>query len=434
MATRLYVDQATTPPVSPAFDAEWNVTASALRRAIQHRPSLVTTTTTVVNTETSTTAQLDYLAYQFVSAPLIGDQTISGTLKTLLRARESSTAGDYRPQIIAKVVSGDGTTVRGTLYAGDLATTLANELTQSTSSYYTTWFPGGASTGATLSSVDALDGDRLVVEVGVRAFNVSATSMSASIQAMAYGSYADATASGSTTTTLNTWLEFSQDIAMVGQLHGDIDATAEVDPLHLDYSWNAVGRMDMATDLVGDAVMWDQRTFYGDLSMTMDMELSAHLKLNEYQWLSGNIDASTEPAGDIWTFQGLSGSMDMATELTVHASRVFQFAPWLFAPVFSEILIMDLTEVEPPSLYTEIALGSATFSMDTTMRRAIVHKTIVVPEPPAPHVPPTPDPEDPPEAAIDVTPPVAGGIILRALHGIVVDMDTPTITDGKPSS
>ena len=239
MATRLYFDQATTPPVSPAFTAEWDVTSAALRRTLQHRPTPSSTAQNVVITETSTTAQLDYLAFQLVSAPLDGNQTISGTLKTLLRAREASTTGDFRPQIIVKVVSGDGTTVRGTLYAGDLATTLANELTQSTSLYYTTWFPGGATTGATLSSVSALSGDRIVIEVGVRGFNTTATSMNATIQIAGYNGYTDATAAANTSTTLNPWVEFSQNLVLDGQLKGSIDASLDVDNALADW---ALGR------------------------------------------------------------------------------------------------------------------------------------------------------------------------------------------------
>jgi hypothetical protein len=48
--------------------------------------------------------------------------------------------------------------------------------------------------------------------------------------------------------------------------------------------------------------------------------------------------------------------------------------------------------------------------------------------------PPAPAPPAPPEAPGDFPMPVAGGVVVRAQYGIVVDMDTPTITDGMPSS
>jgi hypothetical protein len=87
-------------------------------------------------------------------------------------------------------------------------------------------------------------------------------------------------------------------------------------------------------------------------------------------------------------------------------------------------LVQSITRTDPlyesPS-YTEPAVFEASISM--RINQVLVYRTSFY-IPPAPEVP---DPED-------VNPPAFGGVTIRALHGKIVDMDTPTVTNGVPSS
>ena len=82
-------------------------------------------------------------------------------------------------QCIAKVISGDGTTLVGTLYGGDSRTTNVDEIDTGTTNRGVP--PTGVSP-VTLSSVSASNGDCLLVEVGVRANNTVATSFTSALR------------------------------------------------------------------------------------------------------------------------------------------------------------------------------------------------------------------------------------------------------------
>jgi hypothetical protein len=79
--------------------------------------------------ETSATVAQDVCIRRFVSDPLVGAQTISGTLFGQMYIGQSNTGMNALPQIMVKVISGDGTTLRGTLYGGDSRTTNVDEVT-----------------------------------------------------------------------------------------------------------------------------------------------------------------------------------------------------------------------------------------------------------------------------------------------------------------
>ena len=135
----------------------------------------------VVGTETSADVQ-DMLLFQFISAPLSGAQTISGTLKGQLFATENSTGADARAQMLAKVVTNDGSP-RGTLMGLDTSV-LSSEFDATANPYFggeSRKFPLAAISPFTTSSVAAEDGDRIVLEVGARLHNVVTTSYTASV-------------------------------------------------------------------------------------------------------------------------------------------------------------------------------------------------------------------------------------------------------------
>lgn len=150
MPTRLYLERSAVAAVSPDFGA-WDRTTDATRRQLLASKtgaslSLLPAFTTVLGT---------VLRSQFVSEPLEA-QTISGTVKSYcVVALDIGLALTSR--LLVKVVSGDGTVLRGTLLALDNYGGAAF----SSSSQNRIFADGDA-----LSAVNVQAGDRLVVEIG----------------------------------------------------------------------------------------------------------------------------------------------------------------------------------------------------------------------------------------------------------------------------
>ena len=215
MPTRLYLATSNfaggVPPISPAFDAVWGNTTGAARRWLI--PSDVRDATDLLGdtadfAETSGVT-IDVLMVQFISPGLLAPVTIGGTLKGQIRVRESHADADMRAQVIAKVVSNDGAIVRGTLLGpdtGGLGSEFATSLTNRR-------FPRGGA--QSLSSVSALAGDRIVIEVGYRAHDALTSSRSARLR-VGQSAAADLPEDETTTTDLNPWFEFSDTLTFAG--------------------------------------------------------------------------------------------------------------------------------------------------------------------------------------------------------------------------
>lgn len=205
MATRFYFESEYTfaEMAAMAFDSSWELTTSGFRNRLtrtKRRSAFASST----RSETSA-AVVDVLDGSWVSDPLQA-QSISGNVKGIMRALESNIAADMRAQLLIKVVSYDGATVRGTLLAHDVSA-LSNEFatTLTNRKFPLNW--SGA--GAVLSSVSALDGDRIVVELGVRAHNVVTTSYSFTVE---FGTASSSDCDENETDTLQycPWIEFDQ--------------------------------------------------------------------------------------------------------------------------------------------------------------------------------------------------------------------------------
>jgi hypothetical protein len=151
----------------------------------------------------------DLLWYQFISPPLAA-QTISGTVKGQLRVAEGSTSDDERAQVVIRVVSGDGTTVRGTLLGPDTGA-LSSEFGTSATNRR---FPRGGA--QTMTSVAAQAGDRIVVEIGCRHHGTTTSSNPLAVVGDAAAS--DLPEDETTTSNSNGWIEFSNAI----QLHSTL--------------------------------------------------------------------------------------------------------------------------------------------------------------------------------------------------------------------
>ena len=178
--------------VSPAFNAGWEETGDA-----QRRRAVATKASTAMATQSITSALSagDLLFRQYVSDALSGAQTISGKCYCQIRTSEALGTADAISRLILYVVSNDGGTVRGTLL------TLAD---YSTGTEWATALTNKVfANGDAMTSVAALDGDRIVAEFGS---NHGAVAVS---QSMSWGDdnaqdLADIDEAG--TTALNPWI------------------------------------------------------------------------------------------------------------------------------------------------------------------------------------------------------------------------------------
>lgn len=203
-ATRFYypAEGSGTPNISPAFDAGWEQTGQATRLKLLHKPKLTTLSTLADDTTRTvpiTTTQ-DILCNQFVSDP-IPPQRIdtSCTLSSVIRVLASATTENATLAFVVKIVSQDGTVVRGTL--------LSNFTTGAT-------FVATAATrilaASAVTAVTTQPGDRIVVELGAHA----AAPSTAGTYTMRQGNSVatDFALTSALTTDLNPWIEFSTDL------------------------------------------------------------------------------------------------------------------------------------------------------------------------------------------------------------------------------
>lgn len=216
MATRIYFDSASSPVVSTAYSAAWDVTTNAQSR---HAGTLSQITDNSIISgssfpETSAT-EVNVLGVQFVVGDTIpDDRTIgTGTFSAVFPVYETNAAADAYLQIVIKVVSGDGTTERGVLYAGNPATSVSANVGDSNEEMTTSAVATRIYNAISLSSVNALTGDRIVIEVGARQNNTTTTSRGFFLRRGYETAVADYTlTSGITTTVENPWVEFSEDL------------------------------------------------------------------------------------------------------------------------------------------------------------------------------------------------------------------------------
>lgn len=215
MATRFYLpDGGTVPSVSPAVGSAWGVTPAGFTRG-------VTATTKAQNTtlasETSTnfgetsTSVVNVIHRQYVAAVALTAQTISGTFSAVIRGGEDASTNDESLQVVLRVVSSDGLTERGVLYAGHTVTlnATAGALGQEwATASQTRLIPAGTA----LSSLTVQTGDLLVIEVGHRHHNTSATSATGWLTLGDPSATADFALTAGLTTSLCPWVEFSADL------------------------------------------------------------------------------------------------------------------------------------------------------------------------------------------------------------------------------
>lgn len=206
MATRFYLPSSGGAAVAPAYDAAWQVTSAANRYGTSTTKG--GTPLALRSTGNNLAPDDNCLAAQFVSAPLAAG-TIAGTVKGQIVTREATADTNAMAQIVIRVVSEDGGTVRGTLVAAH-SEALSSEYSVSFGSRK---FPLAALSPLALNSVDAQEGDRLVIEVGSR---VTGAGGSPATSLRVQDDQASDLPEDETSTGFNPWIEFSADLSFQG--------------------------------------------------------------------------------------------------------------------------------------------------------------------------------------------------------------------------
>lgn len=205
--TRVYLPSSGAAAVSPSFNAGWEDTGGADRLALAVASGGATAQTGKTVTDSNNTTDTDQVARQYVSPPLNGAQTISGNVKGQIKVSESSNAQNAASEIVAYIVSNDGSTVRGVLldfYTGILSSEFSTSVVNRK-------FPRSAASPVTLSSVSAQDCDRLVIEIGSRNYSTG----TGATQTYTFGddSASDLAENETQSTVADPWVEFSGTIA-----------------------------------------------------------------------------------------------------------------------------------------------------------------------------------------------------------------------------
>jgi len=193
--TRFYLPSTGAAEVSPSFSVWTNTTGADRVRCVTKQ---VYSSFATKGTDTAADAGT-YLNRQYVSDPIAG-QTISGYVSGEVRGAYSGTVSDVSSEVIIKIVSNDGQTLRGTLL--DFTFGTANYDT-SLKSY---WIPQCTA----VTPVAAQNGDRIVIEIG----GSRSTGSSSPTINQEFGDSSAANEVEGSTTQGNPWIGFSQDIRL----------------------------------------------------------------------------------------------------------------------------------------------------------------------------------------------------------------------------
>lgn len=227
--TRFYVDSGGTAPLaSLSFAGLWDRTTDVVRRPMnttKQNSSLVTTAKQCG----SISANWDVCHYQFQSGSLPADGTLSGTFKCWFQGLESATGANAYPQVAVRVVSSDGSTVRGTAYSGGVQTAVSATVEfDSTTVYQAQRFPDSRDSNA-LTNVSYFAGDHIVVEIGIRHLTAGGTTQTATIRVGDATANSDMAETQNGSTLSNPWIEFSQELFPTSNPVSDSDTGTGAD-------------------------------------------------------------------------------------------------------------------------------------------------------------------------------------------------------------
>lgn len=176
---RFYFTSSGAPAITPAFGSIWDVTGTAIRAVTyQHRAG-----TSMVNsgvTETDSGIVDGLIAQLVCDDPLAAGEVPLANFTIASRMYESDLGADAYLQAMIRVVSSDGLTERGVLYSGQSFTSVSTNPADPNYELEQLGQEVRVLTG-TFSSVIAQEDDRVVIELGVRFCNATASGKNAVI-------------------------------------------------------------------------------------------------------------------------------------------------------------------------------------------------------------------------------------------------------------
>ena len=210
--TRFYFDSAGIPTVTPAAaGAEWeHFSQSAVRRLNNPKGSSALATSTTTYDSADHIVDQDALHRQFVSRPLAAQTINAQPIKAQALAAEGNAGNNLFVAVKVYLIDQAGLAVGGgTLLSITRDTVNEVVVTTLTNRAFT----------ATTSSVSASAGDRLCVEIGLGGLPVAAGGVQDHDGSLRFGESAgsDLTEDDSSTSDLNPWLEFRDNLTLLDE-------------------------------------------------------------------------------------------------------------------------------------------------------------------------------------------------------------------------
>lgn len=326
MATRFYLPSSAAAAISPTEDAAWDVNTTLSR--MKCSPTKVGDAMTSFSFDDSNLTNRDVIRAQFISDPIEAQTIAAQTLEFQARFLESDALNNMFAALCVRVLSNDGTTVRGTILA---LTRGATEFATSLTNRRMT---------ATTTSVTSQNGDRIAIEIGAGGDPSTLSPGHDFTVRLGDAAASDLPEDETSTSDFNPWVEFpntitfqSPDATMAGAL-----ATAStIAPAATLLAISAYGLALRATS--GLLSHWD---FHGDRLKdkisTNDLTATGSPTYN-----TGQVDASAAnietddwyKAGDVAAFELQNGSVeaifkadDVTTEGYIVSKEASGFTGW----------------------------------------------------------------------------------------------------------
>lgn len=169
---RLYLTSSAAP-ISPTPHAGFEDASQVTRGLLS--PTKSGANAAITATETSASTSHDTLIGQWVSAPITSAGTLSGDYSVTVARMESDAAADFSLAVTIRVLSGDGSVIRGVFESIiALAPTFSTEFPTAVAAETVGPFGG--------DDIACQVGDRIVVELGMRGANSVTTSYTATLR------------------------------------------------------------------------------------------------------------------------------------------------------------------------------------------------------------------------------------------------------------
>lgn len=208
--TRLYFNNAS-ESFNPTVRGGWNdVTLDTGSELIPCKPTKAGAITSRANTESASTAPWDVLVIRCVTPPLAGAHALSGPFLLVMGARESYALMNAAYRLHIWVTQGATSNVRGSYVNQWAEDEAVHELPTSPQGWVAPRF------SATTTAVNALDGDRIVIEIGARLYDNAGGLYTTTLWVGGTGTDMTNTDGGDETSETG-WIELAQDIDLAFQ-------------------------------------------------------------------------------------------------------------------------------------------------------------------------------------------------------------------------